>query len=133
MKSLSDEDFKKEIAPCKNHGIWIFGHLIACEDDFALFMGKGKIEYPEYQKLFGEGSKLLSIESYPSVCELKEIWKELVNRNKKIYEELNDNELNEPQTQIKVNDFWKTKEDIAVHWQHHVMYHAGQLALLIKK
>jgi len=133
LQSLSKEDFESEIAPGKNHGVWIFGHLIACEDDFVLFIGKGKIEYPEYQTMFAEGSKLLPVENYPSVSELKEKWNKLVSRNKKIYDELNDDELNEPQAQIEVNDFWKTKEDIAVHWQHHVMYHAGQLALLVRK
>ncbi|MBP9095220.1 MAG: DinB family protein [Ignavibacteria bacterium] len=133
LRTLSDADLKLEIAPGKNHGVWILGHLIACEDDFTLFMGKGELSLPKYQELFGEGSKLLPVENYPPVSDLREKWNDLIRRNKKVYDNLNDIELIETQAQIEKNDFWKTKEDIAVHWQHHLMYHAGQLGILTSK
>ena len=33
LDSLSDEQLQKEIAPGKNRGIYILGHLIAVHDD----------------------------------------------------------------------------------------------------
>lgn len=134
ISSLSEDDLKKEIAPGRNHGVWLLGHLITCEDDFALFMGKGEITYPAYHDMFAEETKPLPFENYPPVSEMREKWKEMLKKNKKIYDELRDEELHEAQAQLKgENDFCKTKEDVAVHWQLHLMYHAGQLGMLVPK
>lgn len=134
ISSLSEDDLKKEIAPGRNHGIWLLGHLITCEDDFALFMGKGEITYPAYHDMFAEETKPLPFENYPPVSEMREKWKEMLKKNKKIYDELRDEELHEAQAQLKgENDFCKTKEDVAVHWQLHLMYHTGQLGMLVPK
>lgn len=131
LNSLSDKDLEKETAPGKNTGIWLFGHLITCEDDFALFMGKGGITYPEYQKMFGEGTKPLPAENYPSVSEMRAKWKEMLAKNKKIYDELKDEEFDEPHAELKdENDPCKTKEDIMIHWQVHLMYHVGQIGMI---
>ena len=132
--ALSEDDLKKEISPGKNHGVWLLGHLITCEDDFALYMGKGEITYPEYQKMFAEGTKPLSFDNYPLLSEMKSKWKEMVDKNKKIYAELTDEELEQPHAQLTdENDFCQTKKDICVHWQVHLMYHVGQLSVLIAK
>ncbi|MBS1493433.1 MAG: DinB family protein [Bacteroidetes bacterium] len=134
INSLSDEDLRKEINPGKNHGVWLLGHLITCEDDFALFMGKGEITYMDYHNMFAENTKLQSVDNYPPVSEMRNKWKEMVEKNKKIYAELTDAELNEPQAQLTgENDFCKTKEDVASHWQVHLMYHTGQLSVLMPK
>lgn len=135
INSLSDDDLKKEISPGKNHGVWLLGHLITCEDDFALFMGKGVITYLNYHEMFSEGTKLQPVENYPPISEMREKWKEMLIKNKKIYDELIDDELEEPysKTENSISDFCKTKKDIAVHWQVHLMYHAGQLSVLIPK
>lgn len=134
LSRIPDDDLKKEISPGKNHGIWLLGHIITCEDDFALLMGKGEITYPDYQKMFGEGTKPLSHDNYTPISEMRGRWKEMVEKNKKIYSELNDDVLKEPHAQLKdENDFCKTKEDICVHWQVHLMYHVGQLSVLIPK
>ena len=134
ISSLSDDDLKKEVSPGKNHGVWLLGHLITCEDDFALFMGKGEITYPDYHDMFAEETKPLSFDNYPPINEMRTKWKEMLEKNKKIYSELKDSELQEPHAQRKgENDFCKTKEDVAVHWQLHLMYHVGQLSVLIPK
>ncbi len=131
LNLLSDDDLKREVSPGKNHGIWLFGHLIANEDDFGVFLGKRELAYPEYQNMFAGGTKPLPYENYPSVSEMREIWKEMIEKNKKIYNELTDGELNEPHALIHENDFCKTKEDIIMHWQIHLVYHTGQLGILV--
>ncbi len=134
IRSLSDDELKKEISPGKNHGIWLLGHLITCEDDFALFMGKGEITYSLYHDLFAEETVLQPVENYPPISEMREKWKEMLAKNRKIYDELKDEELEENHAQRKgEDDFCKTKEDVTVHWQLHLMYHAGQLSVLIPK
>jgi hypothetical protein len=133
LKRLSDDDLKREIAPGKNHGVWLLGHLIASDDDLSLYFGKGTMLYPDYSDIFGQGSVLKPLAEYPPVSLLREQWKNVTDKNIKIYAELHDEELNEPHAMIKgkvEDDFFKTKENCSINWLLHQMYHAGQLGVL---
>lgn len=135
INALSDEDLKMELSPGKNHGVWLLGHLVVCDDDFSLYMGTGPLLYPEYYETFGSGSKIQPVENYPPAAELREYWKKIVEKNKKIYAELTDAELKELHSNMKdpEKDFFKTKERICIFWQLHEMYHAGQLGVLASR
>jgi len=135
VNRLSDDEYKYELSPGKNHGVWILGHLITSDDDFSLFMGKGEMLYPEYTAIFGEGSKLQPVENYPDVPLLKEQWNNVIKKNRKVYTQIADAELDEPHCMVKdyEKDFFKTKINIITHWQLHEMFHAGQLSVLVAK
>lgn len=132
---LSDDEFKSEISPGKNHGVWLLGHLLTSDDDFSMFMGKGPVMFPEYYETFGQGSKLLPAEDYPSVHDLKDAWSKVCEKNRKIYSELTDDELQLPHAMVKDidKDYFKTKERVIMAWQLHQLYHAGQLGILVAK
>ena len=132
---LTDEEFKMELSPGKNHGVWIFGHLVTSDDDFSMFMGKGDSMYPQYYEVFGQGSKLLPPESYPFVSDLKDAWKKVCDKNRKIYSELSDNELQQPHALVKDfdKDYFKTRERVIMAWHLHQLYHAGQLGMLVAR
>lgn len=133
LTRLSDDDLKMEIAPGKNHGVWILGHLIESDDDLSLYLGKGPMLFQEYSDLFGQGSVLKSVTEYPPVSLMRQQWKEVADKNLKIYEELNDEELDEPHAMVKgklEDDFFKTKENCIINWLLHQVYHAGQLSVL---
>ena len=95
LNALSERDIKQELSPGKNHGVWILGHLIVSDDDFSLYMDKGDLLFPEYREIFAQGSKLLKPEQYPADSLMREQWKQVIKKNKIIYESLNDNEFNE--------------------------------------
>ncbi|MBS1517152.1 MAG: DinB family protein [Bacteroidetes bacterium] len=133
LNGLDDADFKHELSPGKNNGVWLLGHLVVCDDDFSLYMGKGDILYPDYVDLFGQGTKVMPPEKYPPVKELREGWKKVCEKNYRIYSNIRDEELKEPHALVKniEEDYFKTKENIIMHWQLHQMYHAGQLAVIL--
>ena len=136
LTRLSDDDLKLSIASGKNHGVWILGHLIVSDDDLSLYLGKGPMLYPEYSDIFGQGSILKHVSEYPAAGILREHWREVTGKNKKIYSELRDEELTEPHAMIKgkiEDDFFKTKENCIIMWQLHQMYHTGQLGVLYAK
>ena len=135
MKGLSDDDFKQELSPGKNHGVWLLGHMIVCDDDFSLYMGKGNLLYPEYAEIFGQGGKIQPAENYPSVAELRNCWTKVCEKNMKIYPELKDSEFDEPHALVKdpETDFFKTKGRVIMAWQLHQMYHDGQLGVLLSR
>lgn len=135
INALSDEEYKMELSPGKNHGVWILGHLIESDDDFSVYMGKGDFLFPEYVELFGQGSKLKPPENYPPVQDLKNNWKVLFEKNKKIYENLKDHELEESPENMddKMKEYFKTKGTVVMAWQLHQMYHGGQLSVLVAR
>ncbi len=132
---LTDDEFKMEIYPGKNHGVWLLGHLVTSDDDFSMFMGKGEVMFPEYYEVFGQGSKLLPPEEYPPVSELRSAWKKVCEKNRKIYSELTDDELQLPHALVKNidKDYFKTKERVIMAWHLHQLYHAGQLGIIISQ
>jgi uncharacterized damage-inducible protein DinB len=138
LNSLSDEDLKTEISPGKNNGVYILGHLIVSDDDFSKYMGKGGYLFPEYRKMFGQNSKCLPPENYPPVSELRVAWKKVCDKNRKIYEELTDEELEQPHALIEdpahpEKDYFRTKGRIIMAWQLHQAYHVGQLGVIHAK
>lgn len=135
IDTLKDDEFKIELSPGKNHGVWLLGHLVASEDDFSLYMGKGGLFFPEITEMFGQKSKLMPVENYPSVSELKNYWKQVTEKNQKIYSTLTDKELSEPHMLVKDydTDYFKTKERVIMAWQLHQLYHTGQLGIIVSK
>ena len=49
--------------------------------------------FPEYYEIFGAKSKLQPVEDYPAASLLRKQWKEVIEKNKKIYAGLTDEEL----------------------------------------
>ena len=132
---LDDKELEKELSPGKNHGVWILGHLIASDDDFSVYMGKGELIFPEYSELFGQGSTLQNVIEYPKVSQLREQWKAIIEKNKKIYENLKDEDLEQLPENMNA-DFLKhftSKGKIVMAWQLHQMYHGGQLSVFASR
>lgn len=133
IREFSDEEFRLEISPGKNHALWIMCHLAASEDDFSLYIGKGELLYPEYAELFSQGKKLIPIEQCPSPKDVKHAIESLIEKNKAIYSSLRIEELNEPHSLVKdiEADYFKTKARVITAWQLHQVYHTGQLASIL--
>jgi hypothetical protein len=133
---LSDDDLRMEVAPGRNHGVWVLGHLIESEDELSKFLGKGAMLYPDYEETFGMKSKLLPVEAYGQVAKLREQWNTVVAKNDAMFRNLNDAEWDEPHALVEgdvKDDFYGTKGRCVYLWNLHQMYHVGQLALLLAK
>lgn len=135
LNSLTDEEFRMELSPGKNHGVWILGHMITSDDDFSVYMGKGELLFPEYRELFGQGSKVQSVGNYPGVATLRQQWNMIIEKNKNIYEELRDEEFDDPHGNLSEDKdgFFKNKGEVIMAWQLHQLYHTGQLGILVSR
>ena len=135
IDELTDEEMKHAPGMGFNHGVWLLGHLVVSDDDLAIMLGKGDKLYPELFASFGQNSKCLDPNTYPSATELKEKWKRVAERNYQMILTLEDHELDEPHARVKdiETDFFKTKQRIISFWILHQQYHAGQLGLLNAK
>ncbi len=132
LARLSDEQLRQRVRPGGNHGVWILGHLIASDDDFSLYLGRGPVLFPDYQKQFRQSAPAESLESYPDIALLKQQWQAVCDKNAAIYGELHDAELDQPHAMLKgpiEEDYFKTKEGVLLNWIMHQQYHVGQLGL----
>src|SRR3954464_5938059 len=73
LNSYTDEQLQKEIAPGKNRGIYLLGHLIAVHDDMIILMDLGDKLYPELNEPFIK-SPDKSVSDIPSPKELRSYW-----------------------------------------------------------
>ncbi len=131
LNSLSDDDLKNEIAPGRNTGVWTLGHLIASMDDIGLYLSNEDKEYKDYLEMFGPGSKPASLDNYPSINEMRDKWKKVNEKAKRIIGNVSDEELeNDHNNKTDPTDFYKTKKKVIDCWILHQMYHAGQLGIM---
>lgn len=134
LNALNDEELMLPVAPGRNHGIWILGHLIESEDELSKYLGKGDMLYPEMEEQFGMKSKLLAPFDYPSAQELRERWKAVVAKNDRMFSSVVDEEWDDPHALVvgdPKEDFYGTKGRCIHLWILHQMYHTGQLAILL--
>lgn len=133
INALSDEAILKEIAPGKNRGIYILGHLIAVHDDLILLLNMGEKIYPALFEIFIK-SPDKSIAEIPTVAELRTSWFEQGKILKQKFESLTTEEWFEKHTAVTMEDFMKephrNKLNIVITRTSHLQYHLGQLQLL---
>jgi hypothetical protein len=129
-------DLGKEIAPGKNTGIYIFGHLIAVHDAMLPLLGFGHKLYPQLEKIFIT-SPDKSGADYPSIEELKKSWNAVNDELLKHYNAMSPEEWIGRHTAVSESDFAKqphrNKLNVIVGRTTHIAYHLGQLIFLKKK
>jgi hypothetical protein len=131
--SLTDEQLQKEIAPGKNRGIYLLGHLVAVHDDMLVLLDMGDKLYPGLFETFIK-SPDKTVEQIPSVKELKSYWTKQVGVLKQKFETVAPAAWFEKHTAVAADDFLKephrNKLNIVLTRTTHLNYHTGQLILL---
>lgn len=133
INSISDERLMDEIAPGKNRGVYLLGHLVAVHDDTLPVLNFGNKLYPELFEIFIK-SPDKAVAQIPSAAELRTSWK-LVNE--RITEKMNSLSADDwfhKHNSVSAEDFVKephrNKLNIIITRTTHLCYHAGQLVLL---
>jgi hypothetical protein len=133
LNELSDEQLQKEIAPGKNRGIYLLGHLIAVHDDMIMLLDMGEKLYPELHKTFID-SPDKSVAAIPSAKELRANWNKQCDVLKQKFESLKPEDWFQKHTAVSAEDFSKephrNKLNIIITRTTHLQYHLGQLVLL---
>lgn len=133
LQSITDEQLQKEIAPNKNRGIYLLGHLIAVHDDMLPLLNLGEREHSELFEIFVK-SPDKSVEVIPSVQELRVLWKNQLETLTPKLESISTDEWFEKHNSVSAEDFEKephrNKLNIILTRTTHLSYHVGQLILL---
>ncbi len=133
LNLLTDEQLQKEIAPGKNRGIYLLGHLIAVHDDMLILLNIGDKLYPElYEPFLKSPDKTFA--QLPSAKELRIYWIKQCEVLKQKFEGLKSADWFEKHTVVSDEDFLKephrNKLNIIITRTTHLAYHTGQLVLL---
>lgn len=133
INSLTDEELQKEIAPGKNRGVYLLGHLIAVHDEMLKLLDMGEKQYPElYVPFIVSPDK--SVNDIPSVEILRSFWIKQIKELKQNFEKLQFEQWLEKHTAVSDEDFakepYRNKLNIIITRTTHLQYHLGQLRLL---
>lgn len=133
LGGLSDETLLQEIAPGKNRGIYLLGHLVAVHDDMLRLLDMGEKLYPELYEPFIKAPDK-TVAELPSVATLRDFWKaqcEVLNQK---FNALAVENWFEKHTAVTAEDFanepHRNKLNIIITRTSHLQYHLGQLRLL---
>ena len=133
LAQLSDEQLAKEIAPGKNRGIYILGHLIAVHDDMLVLLDMGEKLYPELREPFLTSADKV-VEQIPSAAILRSYWIKQSEVMKQKFETLQPQDWFTKHTAVSAEDFSKephrSKLNILLTRTTHLAYHTGQLVML---
>jgi hypothetical protein len=133
LNAITDEQLQKEIAPNKNSGIYLLGHLIAVHDAMLPLLNLGKMEYPDLFEIFVK-SPDKSVEVIPSPQELRVLWKNQLETLTPKLESVSTDEWFDKHNSVSAEDFenepHRNKLNIILTRTTHLSYHVGQLILL---
>lgn len=133
---LSDEQLLNEVAPNRNRGIYLLGHLTAVHDRMLPLLGFGEQRYPQLNDFFirvPDKSK----PNLPSAKEIRQQWKNINAALGEHINKLQPDEWMQRHNSVSAEDFAKephrNKLSIIISRTNHLSYHLGQLAFLQNK
>jgi DinB superfamily len=133
IDSLSDEQLMKEIAPGRNTGIYLLGHLIAVSDAMLPLLGFGDRLFPALEDVFIKQPDR-SGQQMPAVAVLKE---NLQAVNAKLQEHFQTASIDEwfsRHAAVSAEDFatqpHRNKLNVVISRTNHMANHIGQMLLL---
>ena len=133
IDSLSDGQIQNEIAPGRNTGVYLLGHLVAVSDAMLPLLGWGDKLYPELEEVFIKNpDKATAVK--PSVAELKE---KLHAVNAKLSSQFHTATIDQwldRHMAVSPEDFAKephrNRLNVLISRTNHMANHIGQLLLL---
>ena len=133
FSTLSDEKLSSEIAPNRNSGIYLIGHLTAVNDAMLPLLGLGEKLHPELENIFIKNADKAGLEK-PSVVELKKYWNEINLKLTQHFNEMKPDDWFTKHNSVSAEDFAKephrNKLNIIISRTIHQSYHLGQLAFM---
>ena len=133
LNNLSDEAISRDIAPGKNSGTYVLGHLVAVHDAMLPLLDLGKALYPELYATFVRTPDK-SGHSFPSITELKTKWADVNDKLNEHFSGMTAADWLSRHTSVSPEDFarepHRNKLNVLISRTTHLSYHYGQLVLL---
>ena len=133
INAISDDQLMKEIAPGKNRGIYLLGHIVAVHDDMFPILNFGNKLHPELIDIFLK-SPDKAVAQIPTATELRTAWKLVNEQMAEKMSSLSADDWFHRHNSVSAEDFVKephrNKLNVIISRTNHLCYHTGQLVLL---
>ena len=133
LAELSDEQLQKEIAPGKNTGVYILGHLAGISNRMIPLLGLGDELNPELYNTYVELAEK-DITQRHDTKQLRQEWTRINMELSKIFTRVQPEEWFKKHNSVSDADFatqpHRNKLNVIINRTNHLDYHAGQLVLL---
>ena len=133
IDSLTDEQLAKEIAPGRNSGVYLLGHLIAVSDALLPLLGFSDRLFPDMDEVFIKNPDKAGLPK-PTVTELKQRLETVNTKLNTHFQLLDVDEWLERHTAVSAEDFanepHRNKLNVLLNRTGHMANHIGQMLLL---
>lgn len=133
IDALSDAQLQQEIAPGRNRGIYLLGHMVAVHDDMMRLLGFGEKLYPELFHPFVEAADK-TVTELPAAQSLRAAWTTINDTLNSHFERLQPEDWFGKHTAVSEADFagepHRNKLNVMITRCTHLAYHHGQLILI---
>ena len=133
FEKLTDEEMLNQVAPNRNRGIYLIGHLTAVHDTMLPLLDLGERKHPELTASFIKTPDNPEIQPF-SVAQLRQYWESINVELQKNFDNLNLDQWLQKHNSISAEDFAKephrNKLNVVLSRTNHINYHLGQLAFL---
>lgn len=133
INTLTEEQLMKEIAPGRNRGIYLMGHLLAVSDALFPLFGLGERLHPELDEAFLSKPDRSGL-PIPSIDELRRYWDEVHIKLSEKINTLSTEEWFQRHSAVSEEDFarepHRNKLNVLLGRTSHMSYHIGQAVLL---
>lgn len=133
LNELTDSQLQNEVAPGKNRGTYLLGHLIAVHDDMLILLNMGEKLFPELHEPYIKQPDAKKDELL-SANRLRAMWKKQNEALQIKFSQLKTEDWFERHTAVSEADFaqepHRNKLNIIITRTSHLQYHSGQIVLL---
>ncbi len=133
LGKLTDEQLMHEVAPGRNRGIYLLGHLAAVNDHMLTILDFEKQVHPEFHEIFITKPDK-AVAELPSASEIRTYWKTVNDKLAAHFAKLSVDDWFQKHTLVSAEDFAKephrNKLTIVAGRTAHLAGHLGQLIYL---
>jgi hypothetical protein len=135
LNTLTDEQLQGDVAPGRNSGTYLLGHLTAVHDRMLPLLGFEEQAFPHFNEVF-LNSPDKSGKDMPPISELRIYWNQTNEKLANHFKGLQPGEWFEKHTAVSPEDFAKephrNKLNVLISRTNHLANHLGQMVFLIK-
>lgn len=135
LAEIPDDELKREIAPGKNSGFYLVGHLAAVSDNLFQILGLGESLHPELFEIFLKNPDGDEARNY-SIDDLKNYWAAINEKLTEEFSKLSPENWFEKHASVSAEDFarepHRNRLNVLLSRAIHQANHLGQLSLLKK-
>jgi hypothetical protein len=133
LGELNNEQLQREIAPGRNSGEYLIGHMAAIHDALLPLLELGPKLYPELENIFIKNPDKSGLQK-PSLNLLRQYWNEINDALAVQFQKMSTEDWLKKHTVVSAEDFAKqphrNKLNVLLSRTNHVSNHFGQLLLL---